>query len=59
VLFTESASVQRALDYYNSGQAFMYGTPFVISTMNVDIMADTGSEENTEAKARSVAFFDF
>lgn len=56
VLFTDFASVQRAVDYYNSGQAFMYGTPFVISTLNVDVMADSGSEENAEAKARSVAF---
>ena len=37
----------------------MYGTPFVISSVNVDVMADTVSEENTEAKARSVAFLDF
>lgn len=58
VLFTDSACVQRAVEYYNSGQAFMYGTPFVISTLDVDVMADTGSEENSEAKARSVAFVD-
>ena len=56
VLFTDFASVQRVMDYYNSGQAFMYGTPFVISTLNVDIMADSGSEQNAEAKARSVTF---
>ena len=36
----------------------MYGTPFVISTLDVDVMADTGSEENSEAKARSVAVVD-
>lgn len=59
VLFADSESVQRAVEYYNSGQAFMYGTPFVISTVNVDVMVDTGSEENAEAKARSVSFLDF
>lgn len=59
VLFADSESVQRAVEYYNSGQTFMYGTPFVISTVNVDVMVDTGSEENAEAKARSVSFLDF
>ncbi|XP_078360294.1 uncharacterized protein LOC144644637 isoform X1 [Oculina patagonica] len=52
VLFTDTESVQRAVEYYNSGQAFMYGTPFVISSVTVDVTADTGSEDNAEAKAR-------
>ena len=50
VLFTDIASVQRAVDYYNSGQAVMYGTPFVISTIHVHILA-AGSEENVKNKA--------
>ena len=54
VLFTDTESVQRAVEYYNSGQAFMYGTPFVISSVTVDIIADTDSEEEAEARARSV-----
>ena len=47
--------MQRAVEYYNSGHAFMYGTPFVISTVNVDVVAEGGTEENVEAKARSAA----
>ena len=54
VLFTDTASVQRAVEYYNSGQAVMYGTPYVISTVNVDITADAGAEKNAKTKARSV-----
>lgn len=42
--------MQRAVDYYNSGQAVMYGTPFVISTIRVHILA-AGSEENVKNKA--------
>lgn len=30
----------------------MYGTPFVISSVNVDVIADTDMEENALAKAR-------
>lgn len=52
VLFTDAWSVQRAVEYYNSGQAFMYGTPFVIAPVNVDVIADTDTEENALAKAR-------
>lgn len=58
VLFTDTESVQRAVEYYNSGQAFMYGTPFVISSVTVDVMVNTGSEEKTEAKAKSVFSID-
>lgn len=54
VLFADAESVQRAVEYYNSGQAFMYGTPFVISSVNVDVIADTDMEENALAKARFV-----
>ena len=57
VLFTDTESVQRAVEYYNSGQAFMYGTPFVISLVNVDVTADTDSEENALDKARLVILF--
>ena len=42
--------MQRAVDYYNSGQAVTYGTPFVISTIHVHILA-AGSEENVKNKA--------
>jgi len=52
VLFTDTASVQRAVEYYNSGQAVMYGTPFVISSLNIDVISDPGIEENAEARAR-------
>ena len=34
----------------------MYGTPFVISSVNVDVIADTDMEENALAKARFVFF---
>ena len=54
VLFADAESVQRAVEYYNSGQAFMYGTPFVISSVNVDVIVDTDIEENALAKARFV-----
>lgn len=54
VLFADAESVQRAMEYYNSGQAFMYGTPFVISSVSVDVIADTDMEENALAKARFV-----
>ena len=56
VLFTDTASVERAVECYYSGQAFMYGTPFVISAVVVDVIADGDTEEIAEARARSVCY---
>ena len=54
VLFTDTASVQRAVEYYNSGHAFMYGTPFVICAVVVAVIVEGDTEETAEARARSV-----
>lgn len=40
--------VQWVVDYYDLGQVFMYGMLFVIFILNVDVMVDSGFEENVE-----------
>lgn len=37
----------------------MYGMLFVIFILNVDVMVDSGFEENVEVKVRFVVFWDF
>ncbi|KAK7476888.1 hypothetical protein BaRGS_00031891, partial [Batillaria attramentaria] len=50
ILLSDETSVQRALDFYNRGEALVFGTPFSVARLKVTV-EDAGSSE-AAAKAR-------
>ncbi|XP_076439016.1 uncharacterized protein LOC143277925 [Babylonia areolata] len=53
-LFSDQPSVDRAMDLYHSGQAQVFGTPFTISRLQVNV-EDSVSAEASEKARRDVA----
>mmetsp|Transcript_20071 Transcript_20071/g.38995 ORF Transcript_20071/g.38995 Transcript_20071/m.38995 type:complete len:172 (+) Transcript_20071:82-597(+) len=48
VLFKDPDSVEKAMNLYNTGRATIYGSPFIICTLNVRV---EGASEGTSASA--------